>query len=90
MPSLYNAIARPKTKKNTSILGVETIHENALKNKQTLGVQGGTVINKEAYSYNLTTPLSPSCASVFTHPHTHKKQDTDRRTNVYRAGIEWW
>lgn len=36
--------------------------------KLTLKEQGGTVINKEAWSYTLTTPLCPSCASVFTHP----------------------
>lgn len=36
--------------------------------KLTLKVQGGTVINKEAWSYKLTTPLCTSCPSVFTHP----------------------
>lgn len=34
----------------------------------TLRVQGGTLINKEAWFYRLTTPLCPSRASVFTHP----------------------
>lgn len=58
--------------------------------KLTLRVQGGRVINKEAWSYKLTTHLYTSCPSVFTHP--LKKEDTSGRcANVYRAGIvRWW
>lgn len=35
--------------------------------KLRLRAQGGTVINKEAWSWTLTTALCPSCASAFTH-----------------------